>query len=75
MTKLTLFILIIVGTPDASSTGPTVKPTDASVQKSTPGLPKAPQSNAVPSGSSSTGATGPATPVKGSTIKIVLFEI
>ncbi|KAL7604138.1 hypothetical protein Lser_V15G15944 [Lactuca serriola] len=54
------------GTPDASSTGPTVKPTDASVQKSTPGLPKAPQSNAVPSGSSSTGATGPATPVKGS---------
>ncbi|KAI3498405.1 hypothetical protein L1887_34180 [Cichorium endivia] len=51
------------GTPDASSTGPT----DASVQKSTPGLPKAPQSNAVPSGSNPTGAAGPATPVKGST--------
>ncbi|KAI3731937.1 hypothetical protein L1987_63130 [Smallanthus sonchifolius] len=49
-------------TPDASSTGVTVKPADASVQKSTPGLPKAPQSNVVPS---SSGTTGPSTPVKG----------
>ncbi|KAL4585947.1 hypothetical protein LXL04_010574 [Taraxacum kok-saghyz] len=42
------------GTPEATS----------SVQKSTPGLPKAPQSTAVSSGSTS--ITGPATPVKGS---------
>ncbi|KAM0008287.1 putative MIF4G-like, type 3, initiation factor eIF-4 gamma, MA3, MIF4G-like domain superfamily [Helianthus debilis subsp. tardiflorus] len=50
------------GTPDASSAGATVKPTDAPVQKSTPGLPKAPQSNTVSPGS---GTTGPSTPVKG----------
>ncbi|KAJ0430257.1 putative MIF4G-like, type 3, initiation factor eIF-4 gamma, MA3, MIF4G-like domain superfamily [Helianthus annuus] len=50
------------GTPDASSIGATVKPADAPVQKNTPGLPKAPQSNAVPP---SSGATGPSTPVKG----------
>ncbi|KAK9051484.1 hypothetical protein SSX86_028111 [Deinandra increscens subsp. villosa] len=51
------------GTPDASSMGAAVKPTDTSVQKSTPGLPKAPQSNAVPP---SSGNVGPSTPVKGS---------
>ncbi|MFS8022985.1 putative MIF4G-like, type 3, initiation factor eIF-4 gamma, MA3, MIF4G-like domain superfamily [Helianthus anomalus] len=50
------------GTPGASSIGATVKPADAPVQKNTPGLPKAPQSNAVPP---SSGATGPSTPVKG----------
>ncbi|KAI3818607.1 hypothetical protein L1987_12420 [Smallanthus sonchifolius] len=49
-------------TTDASSTGAPVKPTDASIQKSTPGLPKAPQSNVVPH---SFGTTGPSTPVKG----------
>ncbi|KAI7727274.1 hypothetical protein M8C21_026935 [Ambrosia artemisiifolia] len=50
------------GTPDGSSTGVTVKQADVAVQRSTPGLPKAPQSNAVPPGS---GAMGPSTPVKG----------
>ncbi|KAI3719342.1 hypothetical protein L6452_20239 [Arctium lappa] len=55
------------GTPDASFTGATVKTTDASIQKSTPGLPKAPQSNATPPSYGTIGATGPATPVKGST--------
>ncbi|KAL8249352.1 hypothetical protein R6Q59_006220 [Mikania micrantha] len=50
------------GTPDASSTGATLKPTDSSVPKSTPGLPKAPQRNVV---SPSSGTTGPSTPVKG----------
>ncbi|KAK9065450.1 hypothetical protein SSX86_014849 [Deinandra increscens subsp. villosa] len=50
------------GTPDALPTGATVKPTDASVQKSTSGLPKAPQSNVGPPGSSTTGLS---TPVKG----------
>ncbi|KAK9065448.1 hypothetical protein SSX86_014847 [Deinandra increscens subsp. villosa] len=54
--------LAIVGTPDASSTDITIKPTDAPVQKSTPGLPKAPQSN---TGPLSSGTTGPSTPVKG----------
>ncbi|GJW09734.1 eukaryotic translation initiation factor 4G-like protein isoform X1 [Tanacetum coccineum] len=54
------------GTPDTPTTGVTVKSADASVQKSTPGLPKAPQSNAVPPTSGSSGTTGPATPVKGS---------
>ncbi|XP_076884329.1 eukaryotic translation initiation factor 4G-like [Bidens hawaiensis] len=49
------------GTPDAS-VGATVKPVDAPVLKSTPGLPKAPQSNAVSHGS---GTTGSSTPVKG----------
>ncbi|XP_076888764.1 eukaryotic translation initiation factor 4G-like [Bidens hawaiensis] len=48
------------GTPDASVGA--VKPVDAPVNKSTPGLPKAPQSNAVAHGS---GTTGPSTPVKG----------
>ncbi|XP_076949140.1 uncharacterized protein LOC143621677 [Bidens hawaiensis] len=50
------------GTPVASSTGASIKPTNASVQKSTPGLPKAPQTNAVPLNS---GTKGPSTPVKG----------
>ncbi|XP_076892578.1 eukaryotic translation initiation factor 4G-like [Bidens hawaiensis] len=50
------------GTPDGSSTGAVVKPTDAPVQKSTPGLSKAPQNNAVPLDS---GTVGPSTPVKG----------
>ncbi|XP_076949195.1 eukaryotic translation initiation factor 4G-like [Bidens hawaiensis] len=50
------------GTPDGSSTAGVVKPTDVPVQKSTPGLPKAPQSNA---GSLGLGTTGPSTPVKG----------
>ncbi|KAI7756693.1 hypothetical protein M8C21_019540, partial [Ambrosia artemisiifolia] len=50
------------GTSVASSTGDVVKPIDASVQKSTPGLPKAPQSNVVPLNS---GTTDPSTPAKG----------
>ncbi|XP_021985644.1 eukaryotic translation initiation factor 4G-like [Helianthus annuus] len=52
-------------TPDASSTGGVVKPIDASVQKTTPGLPKAQPSNAVPL-SSGTFGSGSSTPVKGS---------
>ncbi|XP_024987389.1 eukaryotic translation initiation factor 4G-like isoform X3 [Cynara cardunculus var. scolymus] len=55
------------GTPDAPFTGATLKPADASIQKSTPGLPKAPQSNATPPSYGTIGATGPVTPVKGST--------
>ncbi|XP_071741492.1 eukaryotic translation initiation factor 4G-like isoform X2 [Rutidosis leptorrhynchoides] len=51
------------GTPDASLTGAPVKSANTSVQKSTPGLPKAPQSNVVPP---SSGANAPATPIKGS---------
>ncbi|XP_076888763.1 eukaryotic translation initiation factor 4G-like [Bidens hawaiensis] len=51
------------GAHDAASAGANVRPVDASVQTSTPGLPKAPQSNAVPLGS---GTMGTSTPVKGS---------
>ncbi|KAK1425090.1 hypothetical protein QVD17_20434 [Tagetes erecta] len=50
------------GTSDASSMVAAVKPTDSSVQKSAPGLPKAPQSNAAPI---SSGTITPSTPVKG----------
>ncbi|KAJ0818374.1 hypothetical protein HanPI659440_Chr00c02g0707471 [Helianthus annuus] len=53
------------GTPDASSIGGVVKPADASVQKTTPGLPKAQPSNAVLF-SSGTFGSGSSTPVKGS---------
>ncbi|KAM0064498.1 hypothetical protein Hdeb2414_s0003g00103621 [Helianthus debilis subsp. tardiflorus] len=53
------------GTPDASSTGGVVKPADASIQKTTPGLPKAQPSKAVPL-SSGTFGSGFVTPVKGS---------
>ncbi|XP_076930560.1 eukaryotic translation initiation factor 4G-like [Bidens hawaiensis] len=60
--ELYIVHLIILGTPVASSTGATIKPTDAMVQKSTPGLPRAPQANAVPLNS---GTKGPSTPVKG----------
>ncbi|KAF5761256.1 putative MIF4G-like, type 3, initiation factor eIF-4 gamma, MA3, MIF4G-like domain superfamily [Helianthus annuus] len=52
----------IAGAPGDSPTGAVVKPTDASVQKSTAGLPKAPQSNVAPLNS---GTTGPSTPLKG----------
>ncbi|GJZ61540.1 eukaryotic translation initiation factor 4G-like protein isoform X1 [Tanacetum coccineum] len=52
--------------PPLRVTGATVKPTDTSVPKSTPGLPKAPPSNAAPPSSGTGNATGPATPVKGS---------
>ncbi|GJY10245.1 hypothetical protein Tco_0378430 [Tanacetum coccineum] len=54
-------------TLDTTTTGVTVKLTDASVHKSIPGLPKVPQSNAVPPTSGSSGTTVPATPIKGST--------
>ncbi|KAJ9558468.1 hypothetical protein OSB04_013082 [Centaurea solstitialis] len=40
----------------------TIKPSDVPTQKSTPGLPRAPQGNAAVSGSD---ATGPSTPTKG----------
>ncbi|GKB97014.1 hypothetical protein Tco_0983151, partial [Tanacetum coccineum] len=53
-------------TLDTPTTRVTVKSTDASVHKSTSGLPKVPRSNAVPLTSGSSGTTGPATPVKGS---------
>ncbi|KAM0048445.1 putative MIF4G-like, type 3, initiation factor eIF-4 gamma, MA3, MIF4G-like domain superfamily [Helianthus debilis subsp. tardiflorus] len=53
------------GTPDASSTGGVVKPAEALVQKTTPGLPKAQPSNAVPL-SSGTFGSGSSTHVKGS---------
>ncbi|KAL8227944.1 hypothetical protein R6Q57_015528 [Mikania cordata] len=48
------------GTPDASSANTAVKPTDTSLLKSTPGLPKAPQSNAVPLSSGTGGSSTPA---------------
>ncbi|KAJ0439154.1 putative MIF4G-like, type 3, initiation factor eIF-4 gamma, MA3, MIF4G-like domain superfamily [Helianthus annuus] len=54
------------GTPDASSTGGVLKPADASVQKTTPGLPKAQPSNAVPLSSGTFGSGSSSTPVKGS---------
>lgn len=44
------------------ATGATIKPSDVSTQKSTPGLPRAPQGNAAVPGSD---ATGPSTPTKG----------
>lgn len=50
-----------------ASIGPTINPTIALVQKSTPGMPKPPQINVFPSGSSSTSTTTFAIPVKGST--------
>ncbi|GKA26910.1 hypothetical protein Tco_0713078 [Tanacetum coccineum] len=56
----------VSATLDTPTTGVTVKSTDASVHKSIPGLPKVPQSNAVPPTSGSSGTTVPATPVKGS---------
>lgn len=61
--------LTIVGTPDASSTGVTVKPADGLGQKSNPGLPKAPQNNVV---TPSSGTTGPSTPVKGTEFVVFL---
>nr|GEZ75509.1 eukaryotic translation initiation factor 4G-like isoform X1 [Tanacetum cinerariifolium] len=53
-------------TLDTLTTHVTVKSPDASVHKSTLGLPKVPWSNTVPPTSSSSGTTGPATLVKGS---------
>ncbi|GJY10250.1 hypothetical protein Tco_0378435 [Tanacetum coccineum] len=53
-------------TLDTQTTGVTVKSTDASVHKSIPGLPKVPQSNAVPPTSGGSGTTVPATTVKDS---------
>lgn len=64
--------LIVVGTSDASSTGAAVKTADTSVQKSTPGLPKAPQSNAAPVNSDT---IAPSTPVKGTEFIIFGFKI
>ncbi|KAL8237488.1 hypothetical protein R6Q59_018569 [Mikania micrantha] len=58
------------GTPDASSANTAVKLTDTSLLKSTPGLPKAPQSNAVPL---SSGTGGSSTPVKGT--KFISFGV
>ncbi|KAJ9558450.1 hypothetical protein OSB04_013064 [Centaurea solstitialis] len=46
----------------AAVTAATIKPSDVPTQKSTPGLPRAPQGNAAVSGSD---ATGPSTPTKG----------
>ncbi|XP_024982424.1 eukaryotic translation initiation factor 4G isoform X2 [Cynara cardunculus var. scolymus] len=49
------------GASGAPAAGATIKPSDVSTQKSTPGLPRAPQGNAaVPSSD----ATGPSTPTK-----------
>nr|XP_043626899.1 eukaryotic translation initiation factor 4G-like isoform X2 [Erigeron canadensis] len=49
-----------------SSRGAPAKLADSSVQKSSPGLPKAPQSHPASHSSGTTGATGSTTPVKGS---------
>lgn len=61
-TLLIYLFLYSVGASAAPVTGAVMKPSDVSTQKSTPGLPRAPQGVA---GVSVSDATGPSTSTKG----------